>query len=319
MTPNTEPPTPVVIDTDPGIDDALALMLAARWDRCDLRAVSASYGNTTIDYAARNAKIVLAKGGKPDVMVLAGADRPSHRPLIVAKETHGAEGLGDLTAAAPAPVHPSQSALRDALRAAREPVTLVTLGPLTNLAYALKLDPDLVRSRVASHVMMGGSIAARGTATPLAEFNVWCDPEAAAEVFAAGLGTRMVGMDVTRMLMLPGPAVGKLASHPDPQAQWLGHLLGFYVRFHQEYESLHGAIINDPLAVTLALEPEWGAGEILPVRVDLGEDDARGRTTIGSVGDPELFVYRTIDQPKVHQLLLDRLFGRWLTAADFRA
>ena len=155
--------TPLVIDTDPGIDDVLALMLAARWPACDLRVVSASYGNTTLDLAARNARIALRRGGAPDVMVLPGADRPLFRPLIVARETHGPEGMGDHTAEEPPPTRPSPSALRDARRAAREPVTLVTLGPLTNLAHALQLDPDLVRTRVRKHVMMGGSIAARGT------------------------------------------------------------------------------------------------------------------------------------------------------------
>lgn len=313
--------TPVVIDTDPGIDDVLALMLAARWPRCDVRAVSASYGNTTIDLAARNARIALARAGKPEVMVLPGADRPLVRALITAKETHGAEGLGDNTDVPPAPTHASQGALRDALRAAKEPVTLITLGPLTNLAWALRLDAPLVKSRVRKHVMMGGAIHARGTATPLAEFNVWCDPEAAAEVFAAGLDTEMVGMDVTRQLMIPAAAVATLARHDDADARWLGGLLGYYVRFHRDYEHLQGAIINDPLAVALALEPEWGEANPMPVHLDLGDGDARGRTTVGdtAIGDPPILVYRHFDISKVHDLLLEQLFGRWLTRGDFAA
>ena len=312
---------PVVIDTDPGIDDVLALMLAARWARCDLRLVSVVYGNTTLDLAARNARIALVRGGAPDVMVLPGADRPLVRPLITAKETHGAEGLGDHTAEPPRPTFASPSALRDALRAAREPVVLITLGPLTNLAHALRLDPDLVRSRVRRHVMMGGSIAARGTATPAAEFNVWCDPEAAAEVFAGGLRTWMVGMDVTRRLVIPAATVAKLAGHADPDARWLGRLLGFYVRFHQEYEGLAGAVINDPLAVALALEPSWGTASPMPVAVDLSDEERRGRTAVGDThrGDPVLFVYNDVDVPAVHALLLEQLFGRWLTRDDFAA
>jgi inosine-uridine nucleoside N-ribohydrolase len=318
----TEPAwLPVVIDTDPGIDDVLALMLAARWARCDLRIVSAVYGNTTLDLAARNARIALARGGAPDVMVLPGADRPLARPLVTAKETHGTEGLGDHTAEPPRPVFASPSALRDALRAAREPVVLVTLGPLTNLAHALRLDPDLVHSRVQRHVMMGGSIAARGTATPASEFNVWCDPEAAAEVFAAGLGTWMVGMDVTRRLVIPAATVAKLAGQADPDARWLGGLLGFYVRFHQQHEGLAGAVINDPLAVALALEPGWGAASPMPVAVDRSHDEQRGRTVIGDTerGDPVISVYRDVDLAAVHALLLEQLFGRWLTRDDFAA
>ncbi|MDP3775106.1 MAG: nucleoside hydrolase [Gemmatimonadales bacterium] len=309
---------PVVIDTDPGIDDALALILAARWSRADLRAVSVTYGNTTLDLAARNARIVLARA-PAETLVLPGWDRPLTRPLVTAKETHGADGLGDHAAPPPDPVHPSGSALRDALRAAREPVVLVTLGPLTNLALALRLDADFVRARVVRHVAMGGNIAAASNTGPHSEFNVWCDPEAAREVFTAGLGTVMVGLDVTRRLVIPAAAVAKLATHPDEDARWFGRLLGFYVRFHQDVEGLHGAVINDPLAVALALEPSWGRAEPIPVGVDLSEGPERGRTTIGDLdaGDPRIMVYRDFDARRVRELLLEHLFGRWLTDADF--
>lgn len=309
---------PIVVDTDPGIDDALALILAARWPRASLRAVSVTYGNTTLDCAARNARLVLARAPS-DVLVLPGWDRPLTRPLITAKETHGPDGLGDHTAPPPGPVHPSSSALKDALRAAREPVVLVTLGPLTNLAMALRLDADFIRSRVVRHVAMGGNIAAAGNTGPHSEFNVWCDPEAAREVFAAGLGTELVGLDVTRRLIIPAAAVARLATHQDDDARWLGRLLGFYVRFHQGAEGLHGAVINDPLAVALALEPSWGRAEPIPVAVDLSDGPERGRTTIGNLdaGDSRVRVYRDFEVGRVHDLLLEHLFGRWLTAADF--
>ena len=311
--------TPIVIDTDPGIDDAVALLLAARWPRCDLRAVTATYGNTELGRAARNARIVLARGGKPDVLVLAGADRPLSRPLVTAAETHGVEGIGDHGAAPPPPTHPSPSALLDAVRAAREPVTLITLGPLTNLALALRKDAPFLRERVVKHVMMGGAIAARGTATRLAEFNVWCDPEAAADVFAAGLRTEMVGLDVTRRLMMPAAAVNRLIQHPDADARWLGALLRFYVKFHREYEGLAGAVINDPLAVALALEPSWGTARAMPLRLELGEGESRGQTLVGAAGDPVVAVYEDFDVTAVHDLLLEHVFGRWLTRADFAA
>jgi purine nucleosidase len=311
-------PIPVVIDTDPGIDDSLALLLAARWPRCRLLGVTVTYGNTTLDLAARNARIMLARAGA-DVRVLQGWDRPLERPLITAKETHGAEGIGDLSGPVPEPVYPSASALRDALRAAREPVTLVTLGPLTNLALSLRLDAGLVRERVARHVMMGGNIAAAGNTGPYAEFNVWCDPEAADVVFGAGLGTEMVGLDVTRQLVIPAAAVSKLTTHQDADAQWFGRLLGFYVRFHREQEGFAGAVINDPLAVALALKPSWGWTDAVRVRVDRSEEQ-RGRTLIGEegAGDPEIRVYRRFDLQRVQGVLLEHLFGRWLTPADFR-
>ena len=308
---------PLVIDTDPGIDDALALMLAARAPSARLRAVSVSYGNTTLDRATRNARLVLARAGCA-APVFPGADRPLVRPLVTAKETHGPEGLGDHDTAPPEPVAASHTSLLDALRAAGEPVTLVTLGPLTNLALALRADAAYLRSRVTRHVAMGGNIAAAGNSGGLAEFKVWCDPEAAAEVLAAGLGTELVGLDVTRRLVITAAGVERLATHADPDAQWLGRLLGFYVRFHHHFEGLPGAVINDPLAVALALQPAWGTAETLHLAVNLAAGTGRGETTVGLPSDPNVAVYRGVTLAPVHALLLEHLFGAWLTESDFR-
>jgi inosine-uridine nucleoside N-ribohydrolase len=309
----------LVIDTDPGIDDALALLLAARASAARLRAVCASYGNTTLDRAARNARLVLDRAPSA-APVHVGWDRPLRRALVTAKETHGPEGLGDHgDVPAPPPVTPSRLGLLDALRSAGDArLTLVTLGPLTNLANALAEDPGAVRRAVGRHVMMGGNVAEAGNTGPFSEFNVWCDPEAADAVFRAGLGTEMVGLDVTRRLVLPAAAVARLATHADPDARWLGRLLGFYVRFHEEHEGLRGAVINDPLAVALALEPSWGSSELLRLAVDLSDGPDRGRTAPGRQADPAVAVYRGVDLPSVHRLLLEYLFGRWLTEDDFR-
>ena len=310
---------PLVIDTDPGIDDSLALILAARCRGARLLAVSASYGNATLETTTRNARLVLGRAGSA-VPVFPGAGRPLARALITAKETHGLGGLGDHRLTPADSVTPTATAILDALRAAAGPVTLVTLGPLTNLALALRNDPAFLRSRVTRHVAMGGNIAAAGNSGGLAEFNVWCDPEAAAEVFAARLGggTELVGLDVTRRLVIPAAAVHKLARHADEDARWLGALLGFYVRFHQEYEGLPGAVIHDPLAVALALEPSWGSADVLPIRVSLAEAAGRGETRVGGEGDPRVSVYRDVTLGPVHDLLLEYLFGRWLTKADFQ-
>jgi len=307
-----------VIDTDPGIDDALALLLAARASAARLGAVTVTYGNTTLERAARNARVVLDRAPS-DAPVLTGWDRPLLRSLIVAKETHGAEGLGDHDdLPPPGTPTPSARALLDALARTEGAVTLITLGPLTNLALALREDTAFVRQRVVRHVMMGGNVAEAGNTGPFSEFNVWCDPEAADEVLRAGLGTEMVGLDVTRRLVLPAAAVARLARHADPDARWLGCLLGFYVRFHEEYEGLHGAVINDPLAVALALAPAWGRVERHVLAVDLADGDDRGRTAPGGPGDPVVSVYREVDVGPVHDLLLEHLFGQWLTKADFQ-
>ncbi len=312
---------PLVIDTDPGIDDSLALTLAARSRDRSLAAVSVTYGNTTLDRAVRNARLVLARArsSAAPLQVFAGAERPLQRPLVTAKETHGPEGLGDHEPPPAPPVTATATALLEAVRVAGEPVVLVTLGPLTNLALALRHDPALLRSRVTRHVAMGGNIAAAGNSGGLAEFNVWCDPEAAAEVFAAELGggTELVGLDVTRRLVITAAAVEKLARHPDPDARWYGRLLGFYVRFHQSQEGLAGAVINDPLAVALALEPAWGRAEALRLAVDRAAATGRGETRVGRPSDPGVRVYRDVDLGAVHDWLLGELFGPWLTRSDF--
>lgn len=306
---------PLVIDTDPGIDDALALLLAARWPRCELLAVTASYGNTTLDYAARNARAVLDRAPL-DVPVVAGAERPLQRDLITAKETHGPEGLGDHAIGAPPDVTPSADAILEALRVAAKPVVLVTLGPLTNLALALRSDAPLVRARVTRHVAMAGNIAAAGNTGPHSEFNVWCDPEAMRDVLAAGLNTGMVGLDVTRQLVIPAAAVEKLATHADPEARWLGRLLGFYVRFHETAERLRGAVINDPLAIILAAEPDWGTSRTHRVQVDLSAGPERGRTAPG--GGDAVTAFHGFDHQRVHRLLVEHLFGPWLSPGDFQ-
>jgi inosine-uridine nucleoside N-ribohydrolase len=312
--------TPLVIDTDPGIDDALALLLAARWPKCRVRVITVTYGNTSLAAATRNARLVLRHAGA-EVLTLPGCDRPLNRPLTTAEDTHGSGGLGDHALPEPQPVFPSGSALRDALRAAGEPVTLVTLGPLTNLAMALRLEPDLVRSRVTRHVAMAGNLDAPGNTGPHSEFNAWCDPEATDEVLRAGLGTQLVGLDVTRQLIIPAAAVKKLGAQADPEARWLGTLLDCYVRFHEQQEGLSGAVINDPLAIALAVEPSWGRCDSVPVRVDLSDGPLRGRTARGSLdaGDPPIGVFMHFDRAAVHGILLEHLFGRWLTLADFGA
>lgn len=282
-----------------------------------MAAVCVTYGNTTLDRAARNARLVLARAPSA-APVLIGWDRPLERPLITAQETHGAEGLGDHRDLPTAePVTPSRRGLLEALARAEGPVTLVTLGPLTNLALALREDAAAVRGCVVRHVMMGGNVAGTGNTGPFSEFNVWCDPEAADEVFRAGLDTEMVGLDVTRRLVLSAAAVARLARHEDPDARWFGHLLGFYVRFHEEHEGLRGAVINDPLAVALALEPGWGRIDRTPIAVDCSAGEQRGRTGRGTASDPVIAVFGSVDTAPVHDLLLDHLFGRWLTKADF--
>ena len=297
-------PLRMVIDTDPGIDDALALLLAFESPELDVRSVVTVYGNTTLAHATRNAQVV-AKWARSDVPVYAGADQPLIRPLAAAVETHGPSGLGEAWVPDAPPVEPNPEALLEALLREPEPVTLVTLGPLTNLAHALSRDAAAVRARVVSHIAMAGSLHAVGTATPESEFNVWCDPEAADLVLRAGMASRWVGLDVTRRLVLTAAEVERLDG--SARRRWLRDALRQYVRFHREYEELDGCVINDPLIIAELLQPGIVRFEPVRLSVELTDGVHRGRTREAADGAAILAGVDT-DAGAARALLDERVF-----------
>ena len=214
-TPDDTPamPTPTILDCDPGHDDAIALLLALASPELELLGVTTTYGNQTLEKTTANALRVLELVGRTDVPVAAGADRPLERELVVAAHVHGESGLDG-----PALPGVGRRAVSDdavafmaaARRATREPpVTLVATGPLTNVARYLAAHGT---DGIARIVLMGGAIA-EGNFTPAAEFNIWCDPEAAAAVFASGLDVTMIGLDVTHQALL-GPATSRSGCAP---------------------------------------------------------------------------------------------------------
>ncbi|HEX2505289.1 MAG TPA: nucleoside hydrolase, partial [Gaiellaceae bacterium] len=195
--------TPIVIDCDPGHDDAIALLLALASPEVEVLAVTTVAGNQTLDKTTGNALRVLELAGREDVPVAAGAAQPLVRDIRVAIEVHGESGLDGPDLPEPATRAVAESAVELLARVAeeaREPVTLVPVGPLTNVAAFLDERPQAAE-RVARIVLMGGAVA-EGNVTPAAEFNIWADPEAAARVFASGLDVTMVGLDVTHQALV---------------------------------------------------------------------------------------------------------------------
>jgi inosine-uridine nucleoside N-ribohydrolase len=270
-------PLPVVIDSDPGIDDCLALWLALTAPELDVRGISVSYGNTVVEHAHRNTVEILRRVGKR-VPIAIGARRPLKRRLEVARETHGDSGLGHAELPPAGVILDYVKPLDRLLAAQPEPVTLVTLGPVTSLALVLRSDPDLVRAKVARHIAMIGNVEAKGNTTRYSEFNAWCDPEALAIVLGAELPTEMVGLDVTRRLVVRGSEVERLHEASDATAQWLSDALRFYVEFHREHEQLNGAVVNDVLAIALLLQPDVLKFRDLRLTVDVSDEEHRGRT-----------------------------------------
>ncbi len=277
---------PTIIDTDPGIDDVVALALALRSPELDVLAVTTTYGNATLDKTTRNAHAILRLAGREEVPVLPGADRPLLRELVTAPETHGPSGVGHAAVSPLVPVEPDPMVLASRLAEAPEPVTLITLGPLTNLARALEADAALVRDRVASHIGMFGNLHERGNTNRWADFNAWCDPEATDRVLRAGLGTVMVGLDVTRRMTLSATEVERLAAAPDPLVAWLGDALRFYVEFHRSQERLDGCVVNDVLPIGELISPGLLSLAQVRLKVDLGGGEHRGHTTEHPAGEP---------------------------------
>jgi len=310
--PSSRNPLPVVIDSDPGIDDTLALLLALKSPELDVRGISVSYGNTIVEHSWRNAVEILRRAGRR-VSLAVGARRPLKRPLAVALETHAESGMGYAAVPPPGSALDFVKTLDRLLARQDEPVTLVTLGPLTSLALAIRREPGLVREKVARHVAMAGNISAPGNTTPYSEFNVWCDPEALAAVLGAELPTELVTLDTTRQVTVSGEEVARLGRAESAEARWLADLLRFYVEFHRTYEGFDGCVVNDVLAIAAVLQPNLAEFEPLRIVVDLEDGDHRGHTRV----DPEgarASVARRVQSAAVRELLFARVLP-WITAS----
>jgi purine nucleosidase len=306
-------PSAVLIDTDPGIDDAVALALAARLPELDVVGITTCHGNTDVARATRNAREVARRVGMA-APITAGASAPLHRGAHPARETHGEEGLGYWVPeqAAHGEANHAAEAIAEAAGATHR-LTLICLGPLTNLARALaKYD---VASKLGPVFIMGGTVGVRGTQTRWSEFNWWGDPEAVDAVLNAGLDIRLVPLDVTRRIVVPGDAVRALrdAGRSDEEARFWGDALGFYMDFHRGYEGLDGCVVNDPLAVALTADPSLAAWRDMRIGVSVSDDDRRGAIVVDAEGGAAARVATAVRAADVLALLTHHVFAPWLT------
>jgi inosine-uridine nucleoside N-ribohydrolase len=271
-------PTPVILDCDPGHDDAIALLLALASPEIDLLGVTTTYGNQTLEKTTANALRVLELVERTDIPVASGADAPLERELVVAAHVHGESGLDGpaLPEAKGAPTSTDAVAfIAELVRSADRPVTLVPTGPLTNIARYLD---ERGTDGIARIVLMGGAIA-EGNFTPAAEFNVWCDPEAADRVFSSGLDVTMIGLDVTHRAVLGREveerlrAVGRVGS-------FVAELNVFFSRYHEKTYGWNGAPIHDAVAVAHVIRPGLVETRYRNVEIELESDLCRGRTVV---------------------------------------
>ncbi|GGF94698.1 nucleoside hydrolase [Rhizobium wenxiniae] len=278
------PPRKIIIDTDPGQDDAAALMLAfASPEELEILGLCAVAGNVPLSFTSRNLRIVCELCGKPDAKVYEGALKPLNRPQVTAEHVHGKTGLDGAELPEPTMQAQEQNAIDfiiETLR--REPagtVTICTLGPLTNLALALQKAPDIA-SRIQELVMMGGGCFEGGNITPAAEFNIYVDPEAAKIVFDADIPIVIMPLDVTHQLLTTRDRVAKIAEVGTRPAQVLVEWLAFFERFDIEKYGSDGGPLHDPSVIAYLLKPELFSGRLCNVEIEVQSELTVGMTVV---------------------------------------
>ena len=282
---------PVILDCDPGHDDAIALLLALASPEVDVLGVTTTYGNQTLEKTTGNALRVLELAGRTDVRVASGADRPLVRDLVVAAHVHGESGLdGPFLPPPETEVATSDATafIAECIAHATAEVTLVPTGPLTNVARYLDTHGPEGIARI---VLMGGSIA-EGNFTPAAEFNIWCDPEAAQAVFTSGVEVTMVGLDVTHKAIL-GPKVEERLRALGRIGSVVAELNVFFSHFHRATYGWNGAPIHDAVAVTHLVRPDLMKTHHCNVEIELESELCRGRTVVDRW-------HRTDREPNAH-------------------
>jgi inosine-uridine nucleoside N-ribohydrolase len=302
----------LLVDCDPGQDDAIALLLALASPELELQGVTTVAGNQTLAKVTANAIRVLELAGRGDIPVAAGADRPLAGDLVVAADAHGETGLdgSDLPPPQAEPVaEDAVEFLATRILAAERPTTLVATGPLTNVASLLDAYPEAA-TRLARIVLMGGAIA-EGNQTASAEYNVWVDPEAAARVFAGGLDVTMVGLDVTNRAVLTPEHANCLRGHGRVGAA-VAAMLDFYGRYYGEAYAHGGCPVHDALAVAYVIRPDLLRVLDRHVEVDTAHGICRGRTVVDmrrrtALPKPNARVAVDVDASAFVDFLLERL------------
>jgi pyrimidine-specific ribonucleoside hydrolase len=277
-------PTPVILDVDPGHDDAVAIMLACAAPDLDLLAVTAVAGNVPLEKTTRNALRILSLIGHTDLPVAAGASTPLYRPLHIAEDIHGESGLDGPEIPDPSFEPDERGAadlIADTIRESPEPVTLIPTGPLTNVATFLREHPDL-KERIGRISLMGGSIGL-GNTTPAAEFNVYVDPEAAREVFESGLPITMSGLDVTHQAGA-GPTERENLRSLGRIGGVVAELLEFFAGTYERIFGFDAPPLHDPVAVAAVLEPALLKTRPMRVDVECESELTRGETVCDLYG-----------------------------------
>ena len=307
-------PRSIIIDCDPGNDDAVALLMALASPELDLLGVTTVAGNVPLSLTARNARIVVEISGRRAVPVFAGADKPLLRPPISAEYVHGQSGIDGPRLAEPTLALASDNAVDFITRTLREKpagsVTLCALGPLTNLALALMQAPEIA-ARIGEIVLMGGACFAGGNVTPCAEFNIYADPHAAQVVFRSGAPIVMLPLDVTHQVLSTRARIAAIDALGNRCGHTVAQLLSFAGRYSVEKYGSDGAPLHDPCVVAYLLRPELFGGRHINVEVETGSALTMGMTVAdwwGVSGRAANATFmRSVDASGFYALLGERL------------
>ncbi|WP_323040681.1 nucleoside hydrolase [Gemmobacter sp.] len=304
----------IIIDTDPGQDDAVAILLALASPEIEVLGLTCVAGNVPLARTTRNARVVCELAGRPDLPVFAGCDRPMRRVLVTAEHVHGKTGLDG--ADLPEPVMPLQPGhavdfLIETLRA--EPpgtVTLVPIGPLTNIGTALERAPDIA-SRIKRIVLMGGAYFEVGNITPAAEFNIHVDPEAAALVFGSGIPLVVVPLDVTHKALTTPPRIAAFRALGTPVGDAVAGWTDFFERFDMAKYGSDGAPLHDPCTIAWILRPDLFSGREINVEIETEGQFTTGMTVADwwrvSGRAPNALFLRDVDADGFYALVTERL------------
>ena len=306
--------TKVIIDCDPGIDDSLALMLALKSDRIEVIGITIVCGNSPVQMGFENAKKILKQIDRLDVPVFIGEDRPLKREYVNALDTHGADGLGESFLPQVTGFEQEMSAV-DFLSAAlhKNQVSVIALGPMTNLAVLLQKDREAF-ANIAELISMGGTFKSHGNCSPVAEYNYWCDPDAAALVYEAmhrmGKQIHMVGLDVTRKIVLTPTILEYICRLNHETGDFMRKITKFYFDFHWEWEHIIGCVINDPLAVAYFLDRSICEGFEAYVQIET-QGISMGQSVVDSMNfyrkEPNARVLTQVDAYRFFKLFLSTL------------
>lgn len=273
-------PKHIILDSDVGIDDSLAILLALASPEIVLDGISTVHGNASIAQATTNALSILELANASHIPVYKGCDLPLVKESFLAPETHGETGLG--YAKLPAPQNQARAGhgsdfLIDSIMSSPHEISLVAIGPLTNIALAIRKEPRIIEN-VKEVFIMGGAIKHQGNTTPLAEFNTYVDPHAAHMVFHSGMPITLTPLDVTYQCIFLKEDLERLLRIDSPITKFISASTRFYMEFHDEYQKIDGCVINDPMTLALTFMPEIYDYEELYVDVDISTGVGLGNT-----------------------------------------